>query len=126
MPFSTSGFASPYFFTTGHSSGGVSSRPGQPSSTAVVQIRSISHSHSVAFKHQYANDCLMRPFLTTRMFLQTAKNTKTGEPLPKIAHVAVLLQYEDAPGFFADFHFLDHGAGGDVDDGDIVGWAVGG
>src|ERR1035437_10968539 len=71
MPLSTSAFATPYSATTGHSSGGASSTLGQPIWTAVSQIRSIFHFHSVALRHQYASDCLMRPFLTTRLLLRT-------------------------------------------------------
>src|ERR1035438_7247415 len=71
MPLSTSALRKPCRATTGHNSGGASSTLGQPNRTAVSQIRSISHCHSVAFRHQYASDCLIRPFVTTRLLLQT-------------------------------------------------------
>ncbi len=66
MPLSTSALLKPYLATTGHNSGGASSTLWQPRSTAVSQMRSIFQLHSVAFRHQYASDCLMRPFVTKR------------------------------------------------------------
>src|SRR5450759_705448 len=71
MPLCTRAFCKPYLATTGHSSGGASSTLGQPRWTAVSQMRSILHFHSVALRHQYASDCLMRPLVTTRLLLRT-------------------------------------------------------
>src|ERR1035437_6467780 len=78
MPLSTSALLKPYLATTGHNSGGASSTLGQPNWTAVSQMRSISHCHSVAFRHQYASDCLMRPFVTTRLLLQIRETVSSA------------------------------------------------
>src|ERR1039457_3799471 len=73
MPLSTRAFRKPYLATTAHNSGGASSTAGQPKRTAVSQMRSILHCHSVALRHQYASDCLMRPFVTTVCSSDAAK-----------------------------------------------------
>src|SRR6267154_2179298 len=66
MPLYANAFWRPCLRTTGHNSIGTNSTAGQPRLDAVMQMRSISHFQSVALRHQYASDCLMRPFLTTR------------------------------------------------------------
>src|ERR1017187_6764522 len=73
MPLSTRAIRKPYLATTGHNSGGASSTAGQPRRTAVSQMRSILHCHSVALRHQYASDCLMRPFVTAVCSSDAAK-----------------------------------------------------
>src|SRR5258708_20894176 len=80
MPLSTSALLKPYLATTGHNSGGASSTLGQPKWTAVSQMRSIFQFHSVALRHQYASDCLMRPFVTTR-FLRIGSTKTCGRQL---------------------------------------------
>src|ERR1035437_5430871 len=103
MPLSTSAFAKPYLATTGHSSGGASSTLGQPRWTAVSQIRSIFHFHSVALRHQYASDCLMRPFLTTRLLLRTGMHysmPRRRRP-PFLCHTVATLAIESMRKIFS-------------------------
>src|SRR5580765_6711462 len=69
MPLCATALRRPYLFSTGHTSGGASSTLWQPRRTAVSQMRSMFHCHSVALRHQYASDCLMRPFVITRLLL---------------------------------------------------------
>src|SRR6266700_5600577 len=65
MPLCANAFWRPCLRTTGHNSNGTNSTLGQPRTDTVLQMRSTSHFQSVALRHEYASDCLMRPFLTT-------------------------------------------------------------
>src|SRR6266567_2986663 len=56
--------------------------------------------------------------LSDRVSAKKLRGGQAGRP--------VLLQYQDAPGLFAYFYFFENGAGGHVDDGDVVRRAVGG
>src|SRR5260370_4316859 len=90
MPLSTSALLKPYLATTGHNSGGASSTLGQPKWTAVSQMRSIFQFHSVALRHQYASDCLMRPFVTTRYLRIGSTITFGGQIRPNLATASLM------------------------------------
>src|SRR3954447_19998722 len=105
MPFSTSELRRPYLCTTGHRSGGASSTLGQPRRTAVSQMRSMFHCQSVALRHQYASDCLMRPFVTTRLLLEPRNRSLTVAAL--IGALSLSNAAELGHSFFHGFKFLD-------------------
>src|ERR1035437_9384277 len=118
MPLSTRAFCKPYLATIGHNSGGASSTLGQPRWTAVSQMRSMLHCHSVPLRHQYASDCLMRPFVTTRLHLRTGMHysmRKHTSELRSDAQGGALCHSDPAKfgdGFLDGFEFFDEGQHG--------------